>query len=246
MLDFRSLIISLVVVTVTLAFCMFYFFSSRKTYPGFLNWTIGFLGMGTGLLLIGLRDRIPDFFAIVIGNSIVLASFILFYLGFVLFAKKDKKYSLHLIFFSIFLFCFSILTYIIPSAYLRTSLLSIYIAIYCSGIVKISINDLKTFFNNTNKVLVGLSIFLTLFFSFRTIFFLFAHIKGENSNTLVAQVQSVAPLVFIALMIVFIICLIQLNYQMLEKNFLESYKKIEKAKDEAEKATQTKSEFLAT
>ncbi|MCP3873519.1 MAG: response regulator [Desulfobacteraceae bacterium] len=61
-----------------------------------------------------------------------------------------------------------------------------------------------------------------------------------------AQVQSVAPLVFIALMIVFIICLIQLNYQMLEKNFLESYKKIEKAKDEAEKATQTKSEFLAT
>ncbi len=245
MLDLRSLILSLAVVTVTLSFCMFYFYYSRKTYPGFLHWASGFFGISCGLFLVSLRDRIPEFFSIIIGNSIVLASFILFYSGFVFFAQKKMNYYLHLIFFVIFLFCFSILTYIFPSFHLRISIISFAIAIYFFGITRILTTHLNALLEKRNTLLIGLSGFITLFFSVRALFYLFVQIQTKYPVLLVGKVQSVAPLIVIVLMIVFIICLIQLNYQLLEKEFSDSYKKIEKAKEEAEKATQVKSEFLA-
>ncbi|NOX35682.1 MAG: response regulator [Deltaproteobacteria bacterium] len=244
-LDVRSLFLSLAVVTITLSFCMLCFKNSRKTYPGFLNWTLGFLLFSSGVFLLGLRQVVFDFFSIIIANSIIVGALIIFYSGFTAFVKKKANYYIHLSFLTIYIFCQSFLTYIAPDINLRISLISLAIAIYFFCISKILLKDIRILLGETNKVLAGTSIVIFLFFGFRSLFYLISGITVKNLFVPVALLQYIAPLVIIVLMIILIICLIQLNHQRLEKDFFDSYRKIEKAKEEAERATLAKSEFLA-
>lgn len=62
----------------------------RRRY--LLVWSVGFLAFGTGSLLIILRDRVPDFFSILVGNLFTTLSSVLFYAGICLFFDRRRSW----------------------------------------------------------------------------------------------------------------------------------------------------------
>ncbi len=244
-LDIRSLILAIGVVTISLAFCMLFFMGSRKTYPGFLNWTIGFLMFSCGMFLIGLRNIIPHFISIIGGNGLVYISLVFSYSGFLLFAKKKFNLPIHLVFLVCIILAHSFLTYAIESAPLRTVLVSLSISLYYILITRILLTDIRTLLGKTNLLIVGTTSLIAAFFFVLAAFYLFSQINTQQMFIPIKTIQNIAPLIIIALMIILIVCLIQLNYQRLEIDYFNNYREIEKAKEHAENATRAKSEFLA-
>ncbi len=242
--DLRSLILSLCVVAVTLTLCMGYFLRERKTYPGFLNWTIGILLFSIGIFFIGLWEVLPDFISIILANTLILSSLIVFYSGFPAFVQKKIHLYSHLPVLIIYTFCLSFFTYIIPGLLIRIILISAFLIIYFLFIIRILFKDIRPLIGKNNAILAGTLIAFIVFLVFRAGYNLAIEVMGmEHSPGLI--MANFVPLILIALLIFLIIGLIQLNYQRLEKEFFDTYKDIEKAKEDAEKATRTKSEFLA-
>lgn len=67
--DIRMLSLTSSIVSLVLCFCMIYIFVSRKTYQGFLYWTIASVLYGLGMVLMSLRNVLPDFVSIVVANT---------------------------------------------------------------------------------------------------------------------------------------------------------------------------------
>ncbi len=242
--DLRSLILCLVVVAVTLTLCMFYFLNERKTYPGFLNWAMGLLLFSTGMSFICLREFLSDFVSIILANTLILSSIIIFYSGFMAFVQKKINLYGHLSVLIIYTFCLSFFTYIIPYLLIRIIMISVLMALYFLFILRILSKDIKAILGKSNPMLSGTLIIFVLFSLFRVVYNLVITVTDTGpSRSLI--MEPFVPLILMVLLITLIIGLIQLNYQRLEKEFFDTYREIEKAKEDAEKATQTKSEFLA-
>lgn len=244
-LDIRSLFLSLAAVTITLTFCMIYFMKARKTYPGFKSWTIGFFMFSSGIFLVGLRNLLPDFLSIVFANIILFLSMIIFYSGFVRFAHGRINIPLHSGLLVAYIILQTIFTYIVPSINFRISLISFSIAFYFALSSRVLFTDIRSLLGKMNIFLISSLSLSAIFFLFRGIFYLTTQSVVHDFFTPVFILQSIAPILVISLMIAMVVCLIQLNYQLLEKEFYESFQKIKEAKTEAENATQAKSRFLA-
>jgi len=243
-MDLRSLILCLVVVTVTLTLCMLYFLSERKTYPGFLNWTLSFFLFSAGIVLIGLRESLSDFVSIVLGNVLISGAGIVFYSGFAAFVQRKINLYVHLSALIIYTFCVSFFTYIIPSLLVRIILVSLLIILYFLPVLRILSRDIRPILGKASPLLAGTLIALVLFLGLRTVYNLVIRFT-DIGYPRVLTLEPFTALAFMVLLITLVIGLIQLNYQKLEKEFFDTYREIEKAKEDAEKATRTKSEFLA-
>ncbi len=244
-LDLRSLIVSLTIVNITLTLCMVYFLRKRKTYPGFLSWTIGILLFSIGMFLIGLREILSGFVSIVLANTLIVSSLIIFYSGFKAFIHKRISLYGHLSVLTVYTFCLSFFTYVIPSLFVRITLISILMITYFLFIVRLLSKDIKPLLGKGTPLLSGTLIVFVLFSAFRIGYNLIAEITETGSHASNPVMASFVPLVLLVLLTTLVIGLIQLNYQRLEKEFFDTYREIEKAKEDAEKATRTKSEFLA-
>jgi signal transduction histidine kinase/DNA-binding response OmpR family regulator len=243
-MDLRSLILCLVVVTVTLTLCMLYFLNERKTYPGFLNWTLGFFLFSAGIVLIGLREFLSDFVSIVLGNVLISGAGIVFYSGFAAFVQRKINLYVHSSALIIYTFCVSFFTYIIPSLLIRIILISLLIILYFLQVLRILSKDIRPILGKNSPLLAGTLIALVLFLGLRAAYNLVIRFT-DTGYPRVLTLEPFTALAFMILLITLVIGLIQLNYQKLEKEFFDTYREIEKAKEDAEKATRTKSEFLA-
>jgi signal transduction histidine kinase/DNA-binding response OmpR family regulator len=243
--DLRSLILCLVVVAITLTLCMLYFLNERKTYPGFLNWTLSFSLFSAGIIFIGLREFLSYFISIVLGNVLISGAGIVFYSGFAAFVCKKINLYVHLSALIIYTFCVSFFTYIIPSLLVRIILVSLLIILYFLLSLRILSKDIRPILGKNSPLLAGTLTAFILFLGLRTLYNLVIRFMGIGGYSQVLIIEPFTALVFIILLITLVIGLIQLNYQKLEKDFFDTYREIEKAKELAEKATRTKSEFLA-
>jgi signal transduction histidine kinase/DNA-binding response OmpR family regulator len=243
-MDLRSLILCLVAVTVTLTLCMLYFLSERKTYPGFLNWTLSFFLFSAGIVFMGLREFLSDFISIVLGNVLISGAGIVFYSGFAAFVQRKINLYVHLSALIIYTFCVSFFTYIIPSLLVRIILVSLLIILYFLPALRILSKDIKPILGKNSPLLAGTLTAFVLFLGLRTVYNLAIRFMDPGYSR-VLIIEPFTTLVFMVLLISLVIGLIQLNYHRLEKDFFDTYREIEKAKEAAEKATRTKSEFLA-
>src|SRR3989339_762872 len=242
--DLRTLMLCLVIVTVTLTLCMLYFLSERKTYPGFLNWTLSFFLFSAGIVFIGLREFLSDFISIVLGNVLISGAGIVFYSGFAAFVQRKINLYVHLSALIIYTFCVSFFTYIIPSLLVRIILVSLLIIIYFLPALRILSKDIRPILGKNSPLLAGTLTAFILFLGLRTAYNLVIRSMYPGYSR-VLIIEPFTALIFIVLLITLVIGLIQLNYHRLEKDFFDTYREIEKAKELAEKATRTKSEFLA-
>ena len=90
-LDNRTQAIVQVAVSITLFLVMLVAWRTQKTYPGFSHWTASMLTSALGWLLIGLRDLIPDWASILVGNTAVFVTPVLIFEGIRLFRIKPTR-----------------------------------------------------------------------------------------------------------------------------------------------------------
>ncbi|MDQ8038703.1 MAG: hypothetical protein REI12_14875, partial [Pedobacter sp.] len=92
MLDIRTMYFLLMLSSVVAGICML----GLKVPPGerrrsAILWGFGSFSVATGLLLIGLRNSIPLWPSAVLGNSLLLWGFLLFYLAFSLLMGRPQQ-----------------------------------------------------------------------------------------------------------------------------------------------------------
>jgi len=81
MLDNRTQTIVQVAVSASLFLVMLVAWRTQKTYPGFGRWTFSLLPNALGWFLISLRDQIPTWASVLVGNALLLISLILIFEG---------------------------------------------------------------------------------------------------------------------------------------------------------------------
>lgn len=64
-----------------LGLIMLVYWRHRKVYRGFGRWVLANFGLSLGNLSIALRNFIPEFFTVMLGNAMIVYSVILIYEG---------------------------------------------------------------------------------------------------------------------------------------------------------------------
>jgi hypothetical protein len=77
MVELRTLILTTAVAWLLVAGVLAFILRWRRTYPGFGLWALHEALVGTGMGLIGLRDLIPAWISIMVGNALVSAGALL-------------------------------------------------------------------------------------------------------------------------------------------------------------------------
>lgn len=130
-LDMRTLLMSGALVCLTLAGVMLYYSFTRKTYPGFHYWTVGTVGIGVGGLLVAMRNFIPDFATIIIGNTLIVVMPFFLAQGLAVFLGiKWRHPALNYVLFAAFVLIFLHATYIQPDLETRILCISSVLVIF--------------------------------------------------------------------------------------------------------------------
>lgn len=124
LLDNRTLTFGQVAVSLILCVVMFVAWRTQKTYPGFGRWTVGKVPNAIGWLLIGLRDDIPDWASVLVGNGLLLVSPILAYEGIRQFRGKSYRDALNYVVGLVVIGAFIYFTWIQPNVNARVVAIS--------------------------------------------------------------------------------------------------------------------------
>lgn len=92
-LDFRTLLIVHVLVSVALALLMVVFWRSHRSTPGLAHWTLGACLIGVATIFGTLRGFIPEFFTIVVANAMGVAGMAAMWIGIRLFYGRSASWG---------------------------------------------------------------------------------------------------------------------------------------------------------
>ncbi len=87
-IDARMAVFLSAIMPLVLGVVMTIYWHSRKTYRGYGFWVLSNFAIGVGYILLGFRDRIPNFFPIIVGNVLLVYSGVLIYDGIQLFFNR--------------------------------------------------------------------------------------------------------------------------------------------------------------
>ena len=138
LLDIRTLSLGSGVISLVLCLCMLYVSRKRKTYAGFSQWTISSILNYFGLMLLSLRDTLPDFITIPIANTLVITSCGFIAYGMEIFTNSTKRIWLFISLTTLSFVSFLYFTYYSPNINARIVTVSAILAVlfgYCSYIV---------------------------------------------------------------------------------------------------------------
>lgn len=88
--DIRTLMVCMGAVNLMLAAVMVTLSTTRRTYPGFHHWTLGFVAAGLGSALIALRGVAPDFLSMIVANYGIVGLGLLLGRGMAIFLKQPQ------------------------------------------------------------------------------------------------------------------------------------------------------------
>jgi signal transduction histidine kinase/FixJ family two-component response regulator len=92
-LDIRTLFVVYIAVSAWLTLVMALFWRLRRATPGWGVWTVA-VGLTTvGTTLVVLRDAIPDFLSIVVGNGLVLLGTLMIWNGLRIFGRRRSRWG---------------------------------------------------------------------------------------------------------------------------------------------------------
>lgn len=91
LLDMRTVLFVCGFVSLSLTLPMIYASLSRKSFPGFHIWTVGFILSGVGVILTGCRGLVPNFFTIVVANVLLMGHLSLISIGLMRFTGRRYR-----------------------------------------------------------------------------------------------------------------------------------------------------------
>ncbi|WP_320175126.1 diguanylate cyclase [Maridesulfovibrio sp.] len=140
LIDMRTMLQVGAMVCLTLALVMTYYFFARKTYQGFQHWTAGFVCVGIGAVLVSMRNLLPAFISIILGNFLIIMMPALLLYGLEVFLSLEQRQTkLNTIAIALFVSAFLWWTYISPSVHFRIICISILMALLFAQSFYISI-----------------------------------------------------------------------------------------------------------
>lgn len=132
-MDIKTLLISLFIIDIFLGFFTLFIKITNKNFPGISKWMIANFAIGIGYLLIALRGEIPDFFSIIISQSLFVFGGIFRIIGVKeFFEEKISKLSKSIMYLSLFIFIagMSYFTYVTDNIVTRTLIDCIFFGAY--------------------------------------------------------------------------------------------------------------------
>lgn len=164
LLDLRTLMFISGITSILACFCMLYVNFTQRTYAGFRQWTIAFSAMAAGMILLSLRNILPDFITIIIAN-LSLALFTMFIThGLSEFAGMKQRNWLYVLSLVIFFAVFVYFSYFQPDVSLRVIAFSTFVVIWYVCSLVIVLRDVP-------RVLPGKALFLISYFIFNAVWF---------------------------------------------------------------------------
>lgn len=197
----------------------------RKTYAGFRAWMLSTFTSFLGMLLVGMRNLIPDLFSIVFGGILIVAFLACIAYGLQLFLGQLPKMRNYAMPMGAFALAIAYFTYIAPSVNARIIIVSGFLAafnLWCACIVH----------QGAPKILGCSNRFLTAAFAVSTLlnlvrFFLAAFVDPEIHDFMTASVQhGVAMMLMAGVHSAIAIGLLILNFQRVERDLRESLDEI--------------------
>jgi len=124
-LDIRTVGIFSAITPLILGCIMLVYLRERKVYGGFGRWILANFSLAFGYAFISLRDLIPDFLSIVLGNLLIVYSAILIYEGIELFNDRPPFSRLNYLVLGIYIVLQLTFTYAVPDINLRVAVSSL-------------------------------------------------------------------------------------------------------------------------
>ncbi|MBF0467711.1 MAG: hypothetical protein HQK61_02305 [Desulfamplus sp.] len=204
---------------------MLYISRSRKTYNGFTQWTIASILNCFGLVLLSLRNILPDFITLVIANTLIVAANGFIAYGIEAFSGSTRRMWLFILFAVSLFVSFSYFTYYSRNLNACIVIISAILAIlyaYCGYIIHIY----------TPRLLNVQNMFLTVVFTIQAIWFALRIIPTVFIEGIIVDFMKASAVHGITIMVFFggnifvTIGLIALNFQRVEIELLTSMDEI--------------------
>lgn len=210
-----------------LSFILCFIWRRSKTYPGFGLWVTANFMVAAGFFMVSLRDVIPDFFTIIVGNTLITGSFLLATEGSRKFLRLADNKIFSLGFFAVFSALLFYFTYSANNAVIfRIILASLSVALLCGGNAFVYVRRFKQKNNFTYKFAAGFYVFLGLALILRSILTLkFSHLESLYTPD---WIQSVFFLTFIIFSIAMTFVYIILNEERLQQKLKIAQSNLEK------------------
>jgi signal transduction histidine kinase len=134
-LDMRTVMFSYVISSALCAAVMaFLWLLNRRRSPELVFWLADFGMQFAGVTLIALRGRVPNFFSMVIGNTLVIAGTLLLYIGLERYTRKTSPQWYNFLYLAAFFCVHAYFTYIQPSLQARNINTGLGLLVICSQI----------------------------------------------------------------------------------------------------------------
>jgi len=143
------------IIGLILCFCMFYVYTTRKTYAGFIQWTTASILIGIAMGLISYRNILPDFFSILLANLLIVAGIGFVARGLELFTDKKPKNWLFISISAVALVLFPCFTFYYPSVNARVISLSAILAALFGYSGYMAFKDIPRLVKNRNSFLLA-------------------------------------------------------------------------------------------
>ena len=155
-MDMRTMLQVGALTCLTLAVVMVYYSVARKTYPGFHYWTFGIVSSGAGAVLVSLRNFIPDFWSIIVGNLLIVVMPMLLAHGLSVFLGRGLKIlrAVNFTLVALFLLLFLWNTYGSPSLYARVVCVSMIMGIFFCEALYLSIRYVRSVLDEQESILI--------------------------------------------------------------------------------------------
>lgn len=132
LLDMRTVILSYMISNfICMVVIATLFRQNRRRYAGLGFWLADFVLQFIGILLIALRDSLPDFFW-TISNAMIIGGTILLYTGLERFTENHGRQTHNYILLAVFIFVHAYFIYIFPSLAVRNILISLGLLAVCA------------------------------------------------------------------------------------------------------------------
>jgi PAS domain S-box-containing protein len=135
-LDMRTVIISYIITSAICALVMFFLWTQdRRRFEGLGFWLVAYLTQFAGLVLIIMRDYLPDFVSAVVGNGIFIGGVILLYIGLEHFLGKRSNQFHNYIILALFVAAHAYFLVVRPNMTARSVNLSLALLALCAQFV---------------------------------------------------------------------------------------------------------------
>ena len=243
-IDFRTLLIVHVLVSVALALLMAVFWRGHRGTPGLAQWTLGACLIGVATIFGTLRGFIPELFTIVVANAMGVAGMAAMWIGIRLFYGRPTYWSGALWAVAGVAVFLAMRTYVVDDIQSRIVVISFAHSVICLHCAYELLRAPSRRFPSPATLTALLFALLTVTTGFRAV----ASIVTPPDPDVFAPnlAQSIHFLITLVCKILILLALMMMALQRLQRELESRNREMEAARARAESASRAKSDFLAT